>query len=156
MTPRTRSRKTSIINYNNTYCTNINISKYRIYTMCWKSLEMTVSPSATICYVEILVSFFVYSAMSMVVIGPLLLYEDKVGGVCCMMFIDSYWWWYADVLEQVQRDRNTWTQVQDQNCSFQLIKQRIGEKWNQTTKWMNSQTKNKINEWQQWINGYDK
>jgi hypothetical protein len=33
---------------------------------------------------------FVYPAMFMVLIGPSLLYFDKVGGVCCMMFIDSY------------------------------------------------------------------
>ncbi len=39
---------------------------------------------------------FVYPAMSMVVIGPSLLYYDKAGGVCCMMFIDSY-----DDVEQV-------------------------------------------------------
>jgi hypothetical protein len=33
---------------------------------------------------------FVYPGMSMMVIGPSLLYLYKDSGVCCMMFIDSY------------------------------------------------------------------
>jgi hypothetical protein len=46
-----------------------------------------VSPSAVIVYLENI--GFIYPAMSMMVIGPSLLYKDKVGGVFCMIFIDS-------------------------------------------------------------------
>ncbi len=45
-------------------------------------------------------------------------------------------YWLVLMMMNSQRDRNTSTQVQDQNCSFLFwtTTQRIDEEWNQTTK----------------------
>ncbi len=113
--------------------------------------HVVVSPSAAIVLCEDIC--FVYPAMSMVGIGPSLLYHESRWNagrrtVCCMMFIDSYWRWYAGLLEL---DRKTWTQFRIRIVLFSfeqrtMKNQRIDEKENQTTKWINSRTTYEISE----------
>ncbi len=61
------------------------------WLLAWK-VDNCPDCLALYCYVCLENIGFVYPAMSMSVIGLLLLYLDKVGAVCCMMFIESHRW----------------------------------------------------------------